>query len=69
MFYLGCFVLDVDVGEGMGTTLISQEQGVALGEVACIFSLPIYFDEASVAVLPFACGDTFGDNAAFGVSA
>src|ERR1700730_2971013 len=57
-------VLHLDVREGMGAALITDEKRVALGVVACSPGVLQYLHLPSVGVLPVACRDTLRDDRA-----
>src|SRR5262252_3375160 len=60
-------VLSLDIGHGMGTTAIADQERIAVGEVARVLGLAMRRDQAPVGVLGMAGGDALGDNAARGI--
>ena len=57
-------VLGFDVRHGMRTTLVADQERVAIGEVARTLRLAVRGDEAAVGVVGKTRSDAFGDDAA-----
>ena len=60
-------VVDVDVGEGVCTAAIGEQEAIALRVVARILRIRPDIDQTTVAILTLASTNTLGDDAAAGV--
>ena len=60
-------VVDVDIGEGMCTAAVGEQEAIALRVVACILRIRPDIDQATVAILTLASTNPLGDDAATSV--
>ena len=60
-------IIHVDVGEGVCTAAVGEQEAIALRVVARILRIGPDIDQATVAILTLASTNTLGDDAAAGV--
>lgn len=67
MFGHRCGILILHYGEGMGSTSVTQKQGVALSMIPGIVRSGHYLHQSAIAVFTLAGRDAFADDPAAGV--
>ena len=69
MLHDGSVVLDINVGESVCSTMVAEQEAVALGEVAGIVGSRCYAHQSAIAVLAAARRNTFRHDSTAGILA
>ena len=68
MFDICRWMLDLDIGVGMRTAAIAQQQRIALGMITCLFGAACDPYQAAIGVLRLPCRDPLGHDSAAGIA-